>query len=256
MTAGDGVRPHAVFNSYAGLDREVAAALGARLDAAGVGVWWDAHLRADEPFVRQIWQVLSEARIVVAVLSPRSLASECVRWELSQASRNGLHIVPLLVDDARPADLPPPLDLLPTLAAGGGTETMDAAAARTARQAAEIKQRKATTEPPRPIVVGDLAEPGAATPSANRYSTSDGFAAFLRDEQIAIAFSSFQTDELYLRGHGPNGQLVIDVQPSASRPVSSSGPARCTSERSPTCSGSRAFCALASCWTACLRTAT
>lgn len=234
--------PYDVFISYAGPDREIAETLGAGLEAAEVGVWWDARLQAGEPFERQIQRVLAEARIVVAVLSPRTLASEWVRWELSQASRNGLHIVPLLVDNARPDDLPPPLHLLPALSAGPGADRVDelvqqirdclakmtrspsrprendarrrlaSAAAATARQAAEIKQRKDRAAVLPPIVVGGFGDPGAATPPLSRFTTSDGFATFLRDQQISLAFTSSQTDELYLLGRAPTGQLVIDVQ--------------------------------------------
>jgi uncharacterized protein (TIGR03032 family) len=233
--------PHDVFISYAGPDRNIADTLGASLETAEVGVWWDARLEAGEPFERQIQRALAEARIVVAVLSPRTLTSEWVRWELSQASRNGLHIVPLLVDGARPEDLPPPLDLLPTLSAGPGADAAGAlvqqirnclvkmarspnrprendarrrlasAAAATARQAADIKQRKGRASALPPILVG-IGDSGAATPTLNRFATSDGFAAFLRDQRISLAFTSSDTDELYLVGHAPTGQLVIDVQ--------------------------------------------
>lgn len=231
-----------VFISYAGPDRDVASALGARLQRASVSVWWDAHLRADEPFEQQIQRVLAVAQLVVAVLSPRTLTSEWVRWELSQASQNGVHIVPLLVDGARPEDLPPPLHLLPALMLDAADQAMDAvtdavrrrietitrsprklrdndarrrlasAAARTARQAADIRQRKASAAALPAIVVRGAGDPDLAVPTANRYAASEGFAAFLRAEGIAVAFTAFQTDELYLLGSSPDGQLVVDVQ--------------------------------------------
>jgi hypothetical protein len=276
---------HDVFISYAGPDREIADTLGASLEAAEVGVWWDARLEAGEPFERQIQRALAEARIVVAVLSPRTLTSEWVRWELSQASRNGLHIVPLLVDDARPDNLPPPLHLLPTLSAGTGADAADtlvqqirnclakmarapnrprendarrrlaSAAAATARQAADIKQRKGKASALPPIVVG-IGDPGAATPTLNRFATSEGFAAFLRDQRISLAFTSSHTDELYLLGHAPTGQLVIDVQAFRKPTGLFAGGAHCSSARSLTCSGWRTFSAPGNCSMACIRTAT
>jgi uncharacterized protein (TIGR03032 family) len=237
----DASPPRDVFVSYAGPDRKVADALGASLEDAGLGVWWDARLEAGAPFEVQIQRALAQARMVLAVLSPRTLMSEWVRWELSQASRNGLQIVPLLVDGVRPDDLPPPLHLLPTLTAGPGADGMSAlaqsirhrlrktgrslnqprendarrrlasAAAATARQAADIKQRKRMASAPPPIIVGP-GDPGVAVPTLNRFATSGGFVAFLRDQRISLAFTSSHTDELFLVGHSPIGQLVIDVQ--------------------------------------------
>jgi uncharacterized protein (TIGR03032 family) len=237
----DASPPRDVFISYAGPDRKIADALGAGLEAAELGVWWDARLEAGAPFESQIQRALGEARIVVAVLSQRTLTSEWVRWELSQASRSGLHIVPLLVDGARPEDLPPPLHLMPTLIAVPGADAagplvqrirdclakmarspsrpreddarrrLASAAAATARRAADIKRRKVGASAPPSIVVGPGA-PRAAVPALNRFATSDGFAAFLRDQRISVAFTSSHTDELYLLGHAPTGQLVIDAQ--------------------------------------------
>ncbi|HEY3621949.1 MAG TPA: DUF4915 domain-containing protein [Roseiarcus sp.] len=237
----DASPPRDVFICYAGPDRKIADALGASLEAAELGVWWDARLEAGVPFESQIQRALGEARIVVAVLSQRTLTSEWVRWELSQASRSGLHIVPLLVDGARPEDLPPPLHLMPTLIAVPGADAagplvqrirdclakmarspsrpreddarrrLASAAAATARRAADIKRRKGWASAPPSIVVGAGA-PGSAAPALNRFATSDGFAAFLRDQRISVAFTSSHTDELYLLGHAPTGQLVIDVQ--------------------------------------------
>lgn len=232
-----------VFISYAGGDRDVAAALAQSLEAANVGVWWDAHLVPDEPFEQQVQRVLAEAKLIVAVLSPHALVSEWVRWELSQASQNGLHVVPLLVNDLRPDQLPPPLHLLPALAlpADGvaasaqivaiqiaervkaatrsparqkendASRRLASAAARTARQAADIKHRKTRQAPPRPILVSGQ-ERGPPHESATRYAMSDGLVAFLHDQHISVAFTSFLTDELYLIGRTPTGQLSVDVQ--------------------------------------------
>lgn len=241
MTPGGATAPD-IFISYAGPDRERADALGERLERAGARPWWDARLSPDEPFEQQIQRVLASARIVVAVLSPRTLDSEWVRWELSQASRNGVHLMPLLVDDARPADLPPPLHLLPRLVSDGSSAALDAAAAavkrcldtlartpprsqerdarrrlasaaaHVARQAADIRQRKASAAALPPVVVRGAGDPTRAAEAVTRYSASPGFAAFLREQGIALALSSPHTDELLLLGHAPGGQLVVDVQ--------------------------------------------
>lgn len=231
-----------VFISYAGPDRLRADALGASLERAGARPWWDARLMPDEPFDKQIQRVLASARIVVAVLSPLTLDSEWVRWELSQASRNGVHVMPFLVDNARPADLPPPLHMLPTLVAGSSIAALDeaakvvkrcldtiartpprgrerdarrrlaSAAAHVASQAADIRRRKAGVGALPPVVVRGAVDATLAADAATRCTASDGFAAFLCENSIALALSSPHTDELYLLGHAPGGQLVVDVQ--------------------------------------------
>jgi uncharacterized protein (TIGR03032 family) len=230
-----------VFISYAGFDRDLAAALAVELEAADVPMWWDALLTAEESFEQQIQRILAGTRIVAAILSPQALASEWVRWELSQASQNGLHIVPVLVNGARSPDLPPPLHLLPSLSLpdGGGRAFMQhiatqihgllttikrrppranendarrrlaSAAATIARQAADIKQRKANGAARPPIVTGRIAH--AEEPAA-RYSTSEGLSSFLRDQNIAIAFTSFQTGQLFLVGRTATGEISVDVQ--------------------------------------------
>jgi uncharacterized protein (TIGR03032 family) len=233
-----------VFISYAGFDHKVAAALAASLEAANVGMWWDAQLSPDEPFEQQIQRILGETKVIVAILSSGALASEWVRWELSQASQNGLHIVPLLLNGVRAEELPPPLHLLPSLALpvhdamrsmqdiatqirdlvetinrkpsrqkeNDARRRLASAAARTARQAGDIKYRKTQNAPRPSIVISGVEHNGDREESAARYSMSDGLVSFLHDENIAIAFTSFKTGELFLLGRSAAGELIVNVQ--------------------------------------------
>lgn len=233
-----------VFISYAGFDRNLAARLATSLEAANVSMWWDAHLSWDQPFEQQIQRILADTKVIVAILSSQALASEWVRWELSQASQNGLHIVPLLVGGVRAEHLPPPLHLHPSLTIPdndngnsmhgvamqirGLVETINrrpnehrendarrrlaSAASRTARQATDIRYRKTETGPRPPIVVSGFEHRGDQKEAATRYSMSDGLVSFLQDENIAIAFTSFQTGELYLLGRTSAGELTVNVQ--------------------------------------------
>lgn len=233
-----------VFISYAGLDRDVAAALAMELEAADVAMWWDAYLAADEPFEQQIQRILAETKAIITILSPQALASEWVRWELSQASQNGLHIVPLLVNGVGSEQLPPPLHLLPclTLPVGDATAAMQriatqirelietikrrparerendarrrlaSAAARTARQAADIKHRKARPAPPPTMTVHSSEHHGDEEESPAQYSMSDGLVSFLHNQNIAVGFTSFQTGQLFLLGRTTAGGLVVNVQ--------------------------------------------
>jgi uncharacterized protein (TIGR03032 family) len=229
-----------VFISYAGFDRDLAAALAASLHVADVDLWWDANLSPDEPFEQQIQRILAATRVIVAILSPRALESEWVRWELSQAMQNGLHIVPLLVKGLRPEHVPPPLNLLPALvlpcdgSVPASLESIGArirdlittvkrrparreesdarrrlasAAAVVARQAADIKSRN-TGAVPRPAIV--ISDDHHRTEQA-RYTMSEGLVGFLREQNISIACSAFQNDELLLLGRTPTGELMINV---------------------------------------------
>ena len=104
-----------VFISYARVDREVADRIAASLHEADVAVWWDALLLPGETFDERIQTVVAEAKVFVGILSPTSLLSDWVRWELSQAIANGLHVIPVLVDGVVPEDLPPTLSLVDSI---------------------------------------------------------------------------------------------------------------------------------------------
>jgi uncharacterized protein (TIGR03032 family) len=234
-----------VFISYAGFDRDVAAALATSLESANVGMWWDAHLSPDEPFEQQIQRVLSATKLIVAIFSPQTLTSEWVRWELSQASQNGLHIVPVLVDGVRAEQLPPPLHLLPSLTLPSQETTpalmqevatqirhlvqtlnrrparrrendarrrLASAAADIARQAAGIRYRKTQALPRPPIIVGNFRHHTEPEEPGTRYTMSEGFVSFLEQQNISIAFSSFQSGELFLAGRAPTGELMVNIE--------------------------------------------
>lgn len=236
---------HDVFISYAGFDRDAAASLAGSLERTQVALWWDAHLSPDEPFERQIQRVLAETKLIVAVLSREALASEWVRWELSQASQNGLHVLPVLVKGVGRDQLPPPLNLLPaqvipTLEAStaafdvvaahirGLVQTirrtpprrsendarrrLASAAAETARQAAHIKDRKTRAAPPPPIIVNNFRTRDAESTLAVQYTASEGLASFLQDSNISLGFSSFQSGQLFLMGCSPTGELMVSVE--------------------------------------------
>jgi uncharacterized protein (TIGR03032 family) len=230
-----------VFISYAGFDRDLAAALAVELEATDVRMWWDALLAAGEPFEQQIQRILAGTKVIVAILSPQTLGSEWVRWELSQASQNGLHIVPLLVNRVRSSELPPPLHLLPCLTLSNGSgmhgiatqihgllatikrrpprpmendarRRLASAAATIARRAADIKQRKAYGSARPSVVTSNFARHDESKEHRARYLSSEGFVSFLHDENIAIALTSFETGRLFLVGCTATGELSVDVQ--------------------------------------------
>lgn len=222
-----------VFMSYARVDCEVADRVAVSLQEADIEVWWDALLVPGETFDERIQEVVAAAKVIVGILSPSSLSSDWVRWELSQAITNGLHVVPLLVDGACPEDLPPPLSLvhclvLPDLAparlresaerirqavdavgqriARRGSRDRDArrrlaqAATETARRAREIKRKNRGLSVH--LARADQEEAG--------YSASRGFAALLRERVLSLAITSPDSGKLYLLGCDPRGKLSVD----------------------------------------------
>lgn len=60
--------------------------------------------------------------------------------------------------------------------------------------------------------MSQTAETGAASDKAVRYTMSGGFVGFLRQRNIAIAATSYQSGRLYLLGRNPNGGLMVNEQ--------------------------------------------
>jgi len=113
MTPPPGVRPGAVFLSYAHEDAGPAAAIRDSLEAAGMSVWFDKQsLRTGDDFERNIRRAIQSCSLFVAVLSRHTLDPEArfFRREWHQAIRlaeqlpaNRRFLVPVAVDDVDPA---------------------------------------------------------------------------------------------------------------------------------------------------------
>ena len=219
------------FISYAGSDRRVAGELAASLQRADVDVWWDALLPPGESFDATIQAVLAQAKVIVGLLSPRTLASDWVRWELSQAIANGLEVFLVLVHGVGRETLPPPLGLvqaieLPVLDPAGlgrsaarvstlvhaldrrsvaaSRRGVDArrrlaqAATETAMQARQIKARNRRS-----------AENPAGVDQQRNCSFSPGLARMLRARDISLALTSPDAGKLFLVSCDPAGELSI-----------------------------------------------
>jgi len=90
-----------VFMSYVREDRTIAERVSRALQAAGLTVWWDRHIRAGADFAAEIDRELSAARIVIVLWSAASQASQWVRDEASQA-RDENKLIPVRIDGAQP----------------------------------------------------------------------------------------------------------------------------------------------------------
>ena len=91
-----------IFISYARQDRPAARIFAECFTAEGFGVWWDASLHSGETFDEVIEQRLRDARAVVVLWSPRSVASRWVRAEATLADRRN-KLVPAIIE---PCDRP------------------------------------------------------------------------------------------------------------------------------------------------------
>ena len=86
-----------IFISYARTDRPVARAFAECLLEEGFNVWWDASLHSGETFDEVIEQRLRDAKAVVVLWSPRSVASRWVRAEATLADRRN-KLVPAIIE--------------------------------------------------------------------------------------------------------------------------------------------------------------
>src|SRR3954468_436119 len=86
-----------VFLSYSREDRTAARHIAESFEADGMNVWWDAALQSGQTFDEVIEQRLKEAKAVVVLWSPRSVASRWVRAEATLADRRN-KLVPAIIE--------------------------------------------------------------------------------------------------------------------------------------------------------------
>ena len=91
-----------IFLSYARQDRPTARVFAECLAEEGFSVWWDASLHSGETFDEVIEQRLRDAKAVVVLWSPRSVASRWVRAEATLADRRN-KLAPAIIE---PCDRP------------------------------------------------------------------------------------------------------------------------------------------------------
>jgi TIR domain/FHA domain len=86
-----------IFLSYARTDRPAARLFAEALAAEEFKVWWDASLHSGETFDEVIERKLRDAKAVVVLWSPRSVASRWVRAEATLADRRN-KLVPAIIE--------------------------------------------------------------------------------------------------------------------------------------------------------------
>lgn len=232
-----------VFVSYSRFDHAIAGALAAAMQAQGLRVWWDSQLTPADDVELTIRRVLQETRAVVAVLSPRSMSSDWVTWELAQAREGGICIVPVLVEGAHVEDLPAsigplhafvlpfdhdgavlaraaarvlavldrscPPDGSQQVAAGEGI-------ARDARRRLAVAAMEATRDGPAPKPLRTKGPPRSrvhTAAAATDHEASPGLIGLLERLDVAIAFASRRSGALHLIGRGRDGGIAVREHP-------------------------------------------
>jgi adenylate cyclase len=89
-----------VFLSYARQDADTARRFADAFQASGFTVWWDDALRSGETFDETIERALRDAKSVVVLWSPSSVASRWVRAEATQADRNRM-LLPVMIESCQ-----------------------------------------------------------------------------------------------------------------------------------------------------------
>ncbi|MCB2263891.1 MAG: toll/interleukin-1 receptor domain-containing protein [Candidatus Thiosymbion ectosymbiont of Robbea hypermnestra] len=99
-----------VFLSYSHQDEPWVSEFAAALRAGGVKVWFDAEdLALGERWQDRLQEALRESRALVIVLSPNSIRSPWMFFELGAAVADNKKIIPVLLDDMDWNRVPIPL---------------------------------------------------------------------------------------------------------------------------------------------------
>ena len=89
-----------IFLSYAVQDLERASTLAKAFEATGWSVWWNRRIPAGDHYTEVIEQALDEARAVVVLWTKKSVASDWIRMEASEAVDRGI-LLPVILDDVK-----------------------------------------------------------------------------------------------------------------------------------------------------------
>ncbi|MDQ1309256.1 MAG: hypothetical protein QG601_524 [Pseudomonadota bacterium] len=89
-----------VFVSYTRDDRTIARQFATGLEREGFTVWWDQAIHAGEAFDRTTEHALAQARAVVVLWSERSVKSDWVRAEATEA-RATRRLVPVMIEPCK-----------------------------------------------------------------------------------------------------------------------------------------------------------
>src|SRR5262245_43603776 len=96
--------PHDVFISHASQDRAAADTICAALEADGLPCWMAPRdVTPGAVWSGAIMEAIAASRALVLVLSSSANASAQVQREIERATEQGLHIVPIRIENVRPS---------------------------------------------------------------------------------------------------------------------------------------------------------
>jgi hypothetical protein len=91
-----------IFVSYRRSDRELVASVVRRLEARGVGVWYDAEIEGGADWRETIVEALTNSDMLAIFFSDDCNNSRQLKKELAIADHLGKPVVPILIEDTQP----------------------------------------------------------------------------------------------------------------------------------------------------------
>ena len=111
-------RTYDIFLSYATTDREWVKSFSDALKAEGLKTWFDvAELPAGSRWQDEIEVALRSSKTLIAILSPKSVKSNWMYFELGAAIADHKQIIPVLTEDFDIQQIPPLLNQFQALKA-------------------------------------------------------------------------------------------------------------------------------------------
>ena len=105
-------RPY-VFISYSRQDREFVERLSRELQQAGVQTWTDTqNISAGANWQQEIEKGLLQADVMLYVASGHASSSNWIEFEVQAFLKGNGRLIPLVIDDAGPASMPPSLQAI------------------------------------------------------------------------------------------------------------------------------------------------
>jgi hypothetical protein len=93
---------HDIFISYRRADRELVASVVRRLEARGVGVWYDAEIEGGADWRETIVEQLTNSDMLAIFFSEDCNNSRQLKKELAVADSLGKPVVPILIENTQP----------------------------------------------------------------------------------------------------------------------------------------------------------
>jgi hypothetical protein len=91
-----------IFVSYRRADRELVASVVRRLEARGVGVWYDANIEGGSDWRETIVEALTDSDMLTIFFSEDSNNSRQMKKELAVADSLGKPVIPILIEKTEP----------------------------------------------------------------------------------------------------------------------------------------------------------